>query len=70
MTTSSDTDPFDDEFWRDPGLDLDAIGLADHFAAHARGRDVPPEEQRQALGAWLDGLIDELEHDDVENPPR
>lgn len=57
-TPSSEPDWDDDQ-----DLDLDAIGLAAEFGAHVRRRGIPPEEQRQALGDWLDEMIAELEAD-------
>ncbi|RIQ18339.1 hypothetical protein [Jiangella rhizosphaerae] len=49
--------------WGEPGADLDAIGLATEFAAYARRKGVSPEGREQALAAWLDEMIAELETD-------
>ncbi|TDD65490.1 hypothetical protein E1262_25255 [Jiangella aurantiaca] len=53
--------------WDDPGLDLDAVGLAAEFAAYVRRKGISPEGREQALGAWLDEMIAELETD-VDDP--
>lgn len=49
--------------WDDSGPDLDAVGLATEFSAYVRDRGIVPEEREQALGAWLDEMIAELEAD-------
>lgn len=50
-----------DPAWDGGHRDLDAVGLAAHFAEHARRTGADTGDQRQAIGAWLDELIAELE---------
>ncbi|SDS60498.1 hypothetical protein [Jiangella sp. DSM 45060] len=63
--------PSDPE-WDGDDRDLDAVGLAAHFAEYARRTRRPAGDdagqggdgdQRRAIGAWLDELIAELERD-------
>jgi hypothetical protein len=60
MTTSAEVGPSEPD-WGDQGLDLDAIGLATEFADYVRRKGIPPAERQQALGAWLDEMIADLE---------
>lgn len=68
MTTPARQQPPDPE-WVGDDRDLDAVGLAAHFAEYARrtgaaaGGRGDRGDQRQAIGAWLDELIAELESD-------
>ncbi|PZF80822.1 hypothetical protein [Jiangella anatolica] len=39
--------------------DLDAVGLAAHFAEYAHRTGAGGGDQRQALAAWLDELIEQ-----------
>ncbi|WP_157988025.1 hypothetical protein [Jiangella endophytica] len=71
MSTPARPQPFDSE-WDGDDHDLDARGLATHFAEYARRTGVAPDDagdQRHAIGAWLDELIAELERDTGEALP-
>lgn len=60
MSTPARPQPSDPE-WDGDDRDLDAVGLAAHFAEHARRTGGTDGDPQQALGAWLDELIAELE---------
>jgi hypothetical protein len=62
MTTSTEVGPPEPD-WSDQGLDFDAIGLASEFSEYVRRNGIPPGERQQALGAWLDEMIADLEAD-------
>ncbi|SED66066.1 hypothetical protein [Jiangella alba] len=69
MSTPARPKPSDPE-WDGDDRDLDAVGLAAHFAEYARRTSRPAGDdagrdgdQRRAIGAWLDELIAELERD-------
>ncbi|MBB5790160.1 hypothetical protein [Jiangella mangrovi] len=69
MPTSQQVDPSEPD-WDGHNLDLDAIGLATEFAEHVRREGIPPAERPQALGAWLDSMIADLEADLDDERPR